>query len=40
MRERVEMVGGTFKIDSIPGKGTRVSAEIPFPPVSQPKGSK
>jgi two-component system sensor histidine kinase DegS len=30
MRERVEMVGGTFKIESSPGKGTLVSAEIPF----------
>jgi signal transduction histidine kinase len=31
MRERVEMVGGTFKVDSRPGKGTLVSAEIPVP---------
>ncbi len=31
MRERVEMVGGTFKIESSPGQGTLVSAEIPFP---------
>ena len=30
MRERVEMVGGTFKIESSPGRGTLVSAEIPF----------
>jgi signal transduction histidine kinase len=30
MRERVEMVGGTFTIKSIPGKGTTVHAEIPF----------
>ena len=29
MRERVEMVGGTFKIESSPGQGTLVSAEIP-----------
>jgi signal transduction histidine kinase len=40
MRERVEMVGGTFKIDSRPGQGTLVSAEIPFPRVSHPKKSK
>jgi signal transduction histidine kinase len=40
MRERVEMVGGTFKIDSSPGQGTVVSAEIPFPRVSQTKGAK
>lgn len=31
MRERVEEVGGTFKISSSPGKGTRVWASIPLP---------
>jgi signal transduction histidine kinase len=30
MRERVEMVGGVFKIDSAPGRGTTISAKIPF----------
>jgi signal transduction histidine kinase len=30
MRERVEMVGGNFAIESAPGKGTTVRAEIPF----------
>jgi len=30
MRERVEMVGGAFAIESAPGKGTTVRAEIPF----------
>jgi signal transduction histidine kinase len=30
MRERVEMVGGHFAIESAPGKGTTVRAEIPF----------
>lgn len=30
MRERVEMVGGRFAIESAPGKGTTVRAEIPF----------
>jgi signal transduction histidine kinase len=30
MRERVEMVGGTFSIESAPGKGTRVRAQIPL----------
>jgi signal transduction histidine kinase len=30
MRERVEMVGGVFRIESDPGHGTLVSAEIPF----------
>lgn len=30
MRERVEMVGGSFSIESAPGKGTTVCAQIPF----------
>ncbi len=30
MRERVEMVGGTFTIESIPGRGTAIFARIPF----------
>ena len=30
MRERVEMVGGTFCVESAPGKGTVVQVEIPF----------
>jgi len=30
MRERVEMVGGTFAIESIPGKGTTVGVKIPL----------
>ena len=30
MRERVEMVGGHFNIESIPGKGTTIKAQIPF----------
>jgi signal transduction histidine kinase len=30
MRERVEMVGGSFDIDSAPGKGTNVRASVPF----------
>jgi len=39
MRERVEMVGGHFTLDSVPGTGTTVRAEIPFPeiPVPEPK---
>jgi signal transduction histidine kinase len=40
MRERVEMVGGIFKIESSPGQGTLVSAEIPFLRSSKPKGIK
>jgi signal transduction histidine kinase len=30
MRERVEMVGGTFDIESAPGQGTTIRVEIPF----------
>ena len=30
MRERVEMVGGSFRGESAPGKGTTVCAQIPF----------
>jgi len=30
MRERIEMVGGTMTIESAPGKGTIVRADIPF----------
>jgi signal transduction histidine kinase len=30
MRERLEMVGGCFEIESTPGQGTTVTAEIPL----------
>ncbi len=30
MRERVEMVGGAFSVDSSPGKGTTIRAQIPM----------
>jgi signal transduction histidine kinase len=30
MRERVEMVGGCFHIESAPGKGTSITAQIPL----------
>jgi signal transduction histidine kinase len=30
MKERVDMVGGRFDIESIPGKGTTVTAQIPL----------
>ena len=33
MRERVEMVGGTFGVESAPGRGTIVRVELPFNPV-------
>jgi signal transduction histidine kinase len=29
MRERVEMVGGNFHVESLPGKGTTICAQIP-----------
>jgi signal transduction histidine kinase len=30
MRERVEMVGGSLRVESAPGQGTTIRAEIPF----------
>ena len=30
MRERLEMVGGSFGVESAPGKGTTIQAQIPF----------
>jgi len=30
MRERAELVGGKFTIDSLPGRGTSVTVEIPL----------
>ena len=30
MRERVEMVGGSFSVESVKGKGTTIRAQIPF----------
>jgi signal transduction histidine kinase len=30
MRERVEMVGGTFCVEAAPGQGTTIQVEIPF----------
>ncbi len=30
MRERLEMVGGLFDVESAPGKGTTITAQIPF----------
>jgi signal transduction histidine kinase len=31
MRERVELLGGTVKVDSAPGRGTCVSVRVPLP---------
>ena len=30
MRERLEMVGGNFDVESAPGKGTTITAQIPI----------
>jgi signal transduction histidine kinase len=30
MRERVEMVGGQFRIEAVPSQGTTIQAQIPF----------
>jgi signal transduction histidine kinase len=30
MRERLEMVGGKFTVESAPGKGTTILAQIPL----------
>jgi signal transduction histidine kinase len=32
MKERIEMIGGSFCIKSVPGKGTTIRIEIPFTP--------
>jgi PAS domain S-box-containing protein len=29
MRERVELLGGTFELESVPGQGTTITAELP-----------
>jgi PAS domain S-box-containing protein len=36
MRERLEMIGGKFSVESIPGKGTTVHVEIPFAKAGKP----
>ncbi len=35
--ERAEILGGTARIESSPGKGTRVEVRIPVPPASAPE---
>ncbi|MEO6246103.1 MAG: PAS domain-containing protein [Opitutaceae bacterium] len=37
-RERVEMVGGTFTVESAPGRGTTVCARVPFNDHSPARG--
>ena len=36
MRERTELLGGTFTVDSMPGSGTRISAWLPHENASDP----
>jgi PAS domain S-box-containing protein len=41
MRERVALLGGTLSIDSTPGSGTRIQAEIPLsPPAEDPESGR
>lgn len=35
MRERAERLGGTFNIETVPGKGTRITALLPLFPASR-----
>lgn len=35
MRERVELIGGSFHLESAPGSGTRLRIEAPLPPGSE-----
>ncbi len=30
VRERIEMIGGTFEVDAAPGEGTRIAIEVPW----------
>jgi len=39
MRERIEMIGGSLAIESTPGQGTTVRAEIPFAPGQGKEGA-
>jgi len=40
MRERLEMVGGSFAVESAPDKGTTILAQIPRGKVRAGKGEK
>ena len=40
MRERVEMVGGNFSVESAPGKGTTIQAQIPLGKAARGRGGK
>ncbi|MCE3294258.1 MAG: histidine kinase [Arthrobacter sp.] len=36
MRQRVEQLGGVFSVESTPGEGTIVAAQLPLRPVAHP----
>ena len=38
MRERVEILGGTFSVQSAPGRGTVIQAELPMAPAEMDHG--
>ena len=40
MRERLEMVGGKFVVESAPGKGTTILAQIPLGKAARGGGGK
>ena len=37
IRERAEILGGSARIDSAPGQGTRVQVRVPLPPAEPPR---
>ncbi|HXV76482.1 MAG TPA: cache domain-containing protein [Candidatus Polarisedimenticolaceae bacterium] len=37
MRERARLLGGTFRLRSAPGDGTRIDVLIPLPPAGEPR---
>ena len=39
MRERIQLSGGTWHLDSVPGHGTRITAAIPDGPLPDPTPS-
>lgn len=39
MRERLQLLGGRLEIDSVRGKGTRITARLPLPPSAAARGA-
>ena len=39
MRDRLDSIGGTFTVETVPGGGTRVTAVVPRREVSRPVGA-